>query len=168
MGLREFKLFRTLIHERTGIWLRDGKQVMLASRLSRRLRHHGLANFADYYQYVQKVQDNSDEIRELINCVTTNKTSFFRERHHFEFLANTVVPEIAVRGSSRRPEEHPRLERRLLHRRGSLTRSPLPCLRRCSAQRSATTSQLPRSRAIVARMRARTSGIHHVARLLED
>ena len=94
MELREFKLFRTLVHERTGIWLRDGKQVMLASRLSRRLRLHGLANFSEYYAYVQKVKDSSDEIRELINCVTTNKTSFFRERHHFEFLANTVVPQI--------------------------------------------------------------------------
>lgn len=92
MGLREFKLFRSLIHERTGIWLRDGKQTMLASRLLRRLRQHGLANFADYYLFVQNVKDHGEEIRELINCVTTNKTSFFRERHHFDFLANTIVP----------------------------------------------------------------------------
>ncbi len=94
MGLREFKLFRTLVHERTGIWLRDGKQVMLASRLTRRLRHHGLTNFADYYSLIQNLTDNGEEIRELINCVTTNKTSFFRERHHFDFLARTVVPEL--------------------------------------------------------------------------
>ena len=92
MGPREFKLFRTLVHERTGIWLRDGKQIMLASRLSRRLRHHGLHNFADYYSYIQNLPDNGEEIGELINCVTTNKTSFFRERHHFDFLANTIVP----------------------------------------------------------------------------
>ena len=104
MGLREFKLFRTLVHERTGIWLRDGKQIMLAARLSRRLRHHGLTSFADYYAYVQKVQDNGEEIRELINCVTTNKTSFFRERHHFDFLATTIVPELqsaALSGGTR-------------------------------------------------------------------
>ncbi len=94
MELREFKLFRALVHERTGIWLRDGKQVMLAARLSRRLRHHGISSFAEYYQYVHKCPSNSDEIRELINCVTTNKTSFFRARHHFKFLTNTVVPEI--------------------------------------------------------------------------
>jgi chemotaxis protein methyltransferase CheR len=97
-------MFRALIHHHTGIWLRDGKQIMLASRLSRRLRHHGIANFAEYYQYVQRSPDNSEEIRELINCVTTNKTSFFRERHHFEFLANTVVPEIesaARKGAAR-------------------------------------------------------------------
>ena len=103
MELREFKLFRTLVHEQTGIWLRDGKQVMLASRLSRRLRHHGLANFADYYAYVQRVQDSGKEVRELINCVTTNKTSFFRERHHFEFLANTVVPQIQSAARSGTP-----------------------------------------------------------------
>jgi len=104
MGLNEFKLIRALVHERTGIWLRDGKQIMLASRLSRRLRYHGLANFSDYYAYVQKNQNNGEEIRELINCVTTNKTSFFRERHHFEFLANTIVPQIqsaAVRGATK-------------------------------------------------------------------
>ncbi len=100
MELNEFTLFRSLIHKRTGIWLRDGKQVMLASRLLRRLRHHGLTSFADYYSFVQNVQDNGEEIRELINCVTTNKTSFFRERHHFDFLANTVVP--AIRSARQR------------------------------------------------------------------
>jgi len=97
MGLREFKLFRTLVHEHTGIWLRDGKQIMLASRLSRRLRHHGLTDFANYYEYVRKTPENGEEIRELINCVTTNKTSFFRERHHFDFLTNTVVPELQAK-----------------------------------------------------------------------
>jgi chemotaxis protein methyltransferase CheR len=90
---REFQLFRTLVHSRTGIWLRDGKQIMLASRLSRRLRHYGLASFAEYYQLLQ-ASGNEGEFGELINCVTTNKTSFFRERHHFEFLARSVVPEI--------------------------------------------------------------------------
>jgi chemotaxis protein methyltransferase CheR len=77
---------------------------MLASRLLRRLRHLGLASFAEYYSFVQNAQDNGEEIRELINCVTTNKTSFFRERHHFDFLANTVVPAIqsaSHRGGSR-------------------------------------------------------------------
>ncbi len=94
MGPREFKLFRTLIHQRAGIWLRDGKQVMLASRLSQRLRHHGIENFSDYYSFVENIHGDGAEMRELINCVTTNKTSFFRERHHFDFLANSVVPEI--------------------------------------------------------------------------
>jgi chemotaxis protein methyltransferase CheR len=93
MDTRDFKLFRELIHRHTGIWLRDGKQIMLASRLARRLRHHQLADFADYYQLVETIQDSGAEMRELINCVTTNKTSFFRESHHFDFLRETVVPQ---------------------------------------------------------------------------
>ena len=103
MGLREFKAFREMIHEHTGIWLRDGKQVMLASRLARRLRHHDISSFAEYYNYLQ-THPGSDELREMINCVTTNKTSFYRERHHFDFLANTVVPEVqaaVLRGGPR-------------------------------------------------------------------
>jgi chemotaxis protein methyltransferase CheR len=93
IGQNEFELFRTLIHQHTGIWLRDGKQVMLASRLSRRLRQLGLTNFADYYRHVERSRDDGKELGTLINCVTTNKTSFFRENHHFEFLAE-VVPEL--------------------------------------------------------------------------
>jgi chemotaxis protein methyltransferase CheR len=94
MDLREFKLLRSLVHKHTGIWLKDGKQVMLASRLSRRLRQHGLSSFGAYYDYVQAHLNDTDELRELINCVTTNKTSFFREPHHFEFLAKKLVPHL--------------------------------------------------------------------------
>lgn len=94
---QEFQLFRALIHQHTGIWLRDGKQTMLASRLSRRLRHHGLSSYSDYYELVKDDGARGEEIGQLINCVTTNKTSFFREKHHFEFLTETVLPEIANR-----------------------------------------------------------------------
>lgn len=91
MDLRDFSRFRALIHAETGIWLRDGKQLMLASRLSRRLRHHQLESFSDYYAYVERLKDGGVELGELINCVTTNKTSFFRESHHFDFLSQKVV-----------------------------------------------------------------------------
>ncbi len=89
MDVREFKTFRELIHRKTGIWLRDGKQAMLAGRLSKRLRHHGMTDFATYAAYVARAQDDGKELAEIINCVTTNKTSFFREMHHFEFLMRT-------------------------------------------------------------------------------
>jgi chemotaxis protein methyltransferase CheR len=92
MDMREFKTFRELIHRKTGIWLRDGKQTMLAGRLSKRLRHHGMKDFATYAAYVEKVQDGGKELAEIINCVTTNKTSFFREMHHFDFLTHTMIP----------------------------------------------------------------------------
>ena len=104
MEMREFKEFRALIHRETGIWLKDGKQVMLASRLSKRLRHHGMSDFPTYAAYVEKLQDGGRELGEIINCVTTNKTSFFREMHHFDFLAKTLVPQAeaaALRGGPR-------------------------------------------------------------------
>jgi chemotaxis protein methyltransferase CheR len=96
MDMRDFKVFRELIHRETGIWLRDGKQVMLAARLAKRLRHHGMSDFSAYAAYVQRVKDGGKELAEIINCVTTNKTSFFREIHHFDFLAQTLVPELVA------------------------------------------------------------------------
>lgn len=96
MDTREFKIFRELIHRKTGIWLRDGKQVMLAARLSKRLRHHAMSDFATYAAYVEKVQDGGKELAEIINCVTTNKTSFFREMHHFDFLSQKLVPQLVA------------------------------------------------------------------------
>lgn len=103
MDVREFKTFRELIHRKTGIWLRDGKQAMLAGRLSKRLRHHGMTDFATYAAYVATVQDNGKELAEIINCVTTNKTSFFREMHHFEFLMRTLVPQLIAGAALGRP-----------------------------------------------------------------
>ncbi len=103
MDMREFKGLRALIHRETGIWLKDGKQVMLASRLSKRLRHHGMRNFAAYAAYVGKIQDGGRELAEMINCVTTNKTSFFREMHHFDFLAKTLVPQAEAEALQGRP-----------------------------------------------------------------
>ena len=96
MDVREFKTFRELIHRKTGIWLRDGKQTMLAGRLSKRLRHHGMNDFAAYAAYVETVQDGGKELAEIINCVTTNKTAFFREIHHFDFLARKLVPDLVA------------------------------------------------------------------------
>jgi chemotaxis protein methyltransferase CheR len=103
MDVREFKGLRALIHRETGIWLKDGKQVMLASRLSKRLRHHGMSDFAAYAAYVERVQDGGRELAEMINCVTTNKTSFFREKHHFDFLAKTLVPQAEAGALQGRP-----------------------------------------------------------------
>jgi chemotaxis protein methyltransferase CheR len=104
MSLEDFRAFRDVIHRSTGIWLRDGKQVMLASRLGRRLRYHDLNSFSEYYQYLRSVRDDGREMGEFINCVTTNKTSFFREDHHFAFLAERLVPELrraALRGAAK-------------------------------------------------------------------
>ncbi len=84
---REFQLFRNLIYQHTGISLRETKTTMLSARLSKRLRQLKLPTFDAYYKFLQNHGPETEEFRLLVNSITTNKTSFFRENHHFEFLA---------------------------------------------------------------------------------
>ncbi len=88
---RDFELLRTLVSQHTGIQLSVDKRELVYSRLARRLRALGLQNFAEYCALLQ--QGDSHELEEFTNAVTTNLTSFFRENHHFEYLAKTVIPE---------------------------------------------------------------------------
>jgi chemotaxis protein methyltransferase CheR len=95
---KEFKLFQEIIYRQTGIHMSEKKRNLIVARLSKRLRALHLQNFSEYYQYL--VDNNSgDELINLINRVTTNKTDFFREIHHFEFLLKEVLPAI-IRGGN--------------------------------------------------------------------
>ena len=89
---RDFERVRTLIYERAGISLHAGKQAMVYSRLSRRLRDTGHRSFGSYLQWLEAASgtEGSDEWQEFVNCLTTNLTSFFREAHHFEALADDL------------------------------------------------------------------------------
>lgn len=90
---REFHLIRDFIYEHTGIHLADHKRALVYSRLARRLRHYGLKSYTEYYQLIRDEDPQGKELVEMINCITTNKTEFFREAHHFEFLKETIFPE---------------------------------------------------------------------------
>jgi len=97
----DFDLFRRLVKEHTGINLSDHKQEMLYSRLARRLRVLDIRNFHDYYHYLKK--ENENELIQFVNAVTTNLTAFFREPHHFEFLARVLLPQlIEMKADSKR------------------------------------------------------------------
>jgi chemotaxis protein methyltransferase CheR len=88
-GPADFERVRQLIHQRAGISLHAGKQAMVYSRLSRRLRETGHRSFAEYLQALERRGPGAadDEWQEFVNCLTTNLTSFFREDHHFIELA---------------------------------------------------------------------------------
>jgi len=90
----EFKKFRALIYDLAGIALSPEKIQVVQSRLQRRLRHFGLVSFSDYYDLVTGKSCPTGEIEALVNCVTTNTTSFFREQHHFDFVKHRAIPEI--------------------------------------------------------------------------
>lgn len=104
----EFHLFRELIYKRAGITLSEAKRQMVRTRLQKRLRHYGLERFQPYYDLVQAQGENGEELEVLINCITTNKTDFFREPHHFEHIAQHILPELARR--AKQGEIAPRLK----------------------------------------------------------
>ena len=88
----DFERVRQLIYQRAGISLHAGKQAMVYSRLSRRLRETRHASFASYLQWLESAggPGGGAEWQEFINCLTTNLTSFFREEHHFHALADDL------------------------------------------------------------------------------
>jgi len=88
----DFERVRALIYQRAGISLHAGKQAMVYSRLSRRLRETGHHSFGSYLQWLDTHSGpgGEQEWQEFINCLTTNLTAFFREDHHFHALADDL------------------------------------------------------------------------------
>ena len=87
----DFDRVQTLIYQRAGISLHNGKHAMVYSRLSRRLRETGHQSFKDYLAWLDR--HDGPEWQEFVNALTTNLTSFFREQHHFETLAEHLRAE---------------------------------------------------------------------------
>lgn len=88
----EFQRFSALVYQESGIALSESKKALLVSRLSRRLRELGLATFRAYYERVVG-RTNRDEFTYMLDLISTNKTDFFREPRHFDFLRNHILPE---------------------------------------------------------------------------
>ncbi len=91
---QDFDLLRQLVNEQTGITLSDHKQEMLYSRLSRRVRALNLDSFSSYYHLLRSQGGGGEELVHFVNAVTTNLTAFFREPHHFVFLAQHLFPKL--------------------------------------------------------------------------
>jgi chemotaxis protein methyltransferase CheR len=93
----DFERLRTLIYDESGIHLGRDKKTMLEIRLRRRLRSLNLATFAEYCERVFHSKKPGDELVHLIDVVTTNKTDFFREAGHFDYLVAKALPDLAAR-----------------------------------------------------------------------
>ena len=89
---KDYRYISKRVYDACGIVLSEQKKDMVYARISRRVRAHGLTSFSQYIDYLN--QNESTEFVEFINSITTNLTSFFRERHHFEFLSQTAINEI--------------------------------------------------------------------------
>ncbi len=87
-----FTHIKNVAYDRTGIVLGDHKREMVYSRLARRCRALGVNDF-DQYIHILESQEG-EELSHFVNSITTNLTSFFREKHHFDFLTETVFPDV--------------------------------------------------------------------------
>lgn len=95
-----FTRLQRLIHAHCGISLSADKKENVYSRLSRRLRALGLESFCDYCRMIE--DGHLEELEQFTNALTTNLTGFFREAHHFEYLKETVIPELMQRNAQSR------------------------------------------------------------------
>ncbi|MCK6264181.1 protein-glutamate O-methyltransferase CheR [Vibrio sp. ZSDE26] len=94
---KDFKYIQWYMHKSVGIFLSDRKRTMVYGRLSRQMRAQGVRRFTDYKEIIE----NSEAERiNFINSLTTNKTEFFREMHHFEFLEGTALDQWKHQGNS--------------------------------------------------------------------
>ncbi len=89
---KEFKTLSEFIFDNYGIKMPYSKKVMLEGRLYKRLRENNFSTFSEYLTFVFSPEGAQHELIHMIDVVTTNKTDFFRESHHFEFLTDQFLP----------------------------------------------------------------------------
>ena len=89
----DFQRIQAFIHRHAGINLSPAKKALVSGRLLKRLRHRGLIGFGDYFRLVESGNEPA-ETQLAIDLLTTNETYFFRERKHFDFLRDRVLPKL--------------------------------------------------------------------------
>ena len=98
---RDYARLCGLIYQEAGIHLGTERKTMLEVRIKRRLKDLSLNSYGDYCDYLFGCEGLKDELIHLIDVVTTNKTDFFRESGHFDYLVEKALPELAERMNGR-------------------------------------------------------------------
>jgi chemotaxis protein methyltransferase CheR len=88
---QEFAQFSELIYRIAGISMAPTKKPLISSRLAKRLKHHSLNSYGDYFRLITSAQGR-DELQMAVDMLTTNETHFFREPKHFDFLRQRAIP----------------------------------------------------------------------------
>ncbi len=92
---KDFERFSRLIYNECGIKMPPQKKSMLEARMRKRLRALNFTSYEEYSHYFFNLADHTQELISLIDEVTTNKTDFFREPAHFDFLTRIALPRLA-------------------------------------------------------------------------
>lgn len=93
---QDFGKLSKFIFEEAGIKMPPTKKVMLQGRLQKRLRELGIADFKTYTDYVFSKEGKQNEMIHLLDVVSTNKTDFFREANHFEYMKDVILPKFSA------------------------------------------------------------------------
>lgn len=94
----EFNNFSSMVDRLLGIKMPISKKVMLESRLQKRVKENKLHSFEEYYKFINSEEGKRIETTEFLNVVTTNKTDFYRESKHFDFLRDRLFPDLLKKG----------------------------------------------------------------------
>lgn len=92
----EYGLFAQLVYALSGIQLGDNKKDLVKARLQKRLRAHNFDSYRQYYEYLRGDQSGA-EVEFMLNAISTNVTSFFREPEHFDLMRKIALPDLARR-----------------------------------------------------------------------
>ncbi len=89
-----FDKIRKYVYQQAKISLGANKMELVRARFGKVIRQRKMSGFHEYYKWM--VEDKTGEaLREVMNAISTNLTSFFRENEHFQFMTNTMLPQIA-------------------------------------------------------------------------
>src|SRR5437868_1088381 len=94
MTTEEFKLFRALIYDECGIDFQADKTFLLESRVRKRMEVCGIAGFSHYYKYLRVGLAGAQELIALMDLLTINETTFFRNKPQFELMSKVVLSEL--------------------------------------------------------------------------
>jgi chemotaxis protein methyltransferase CheR len=97
LGDREFDRLSEFIFTHYGIKLPRGKKTMLQARLQNRLKVLNMDSFVQYTKFIFSGAAADDEIVHMVDAVSTNKTDFFRENQHFDFMKQVILPELEMK-----------------------------------------------------------------------
>ena len=91
---RQFDSLSIFLYKGYGLKMSSSKKVMMEGRLRRRLISCGMDNFQTYIDYMFSEVGQKNELVHMVDCLTTNKTDFFREDHHFKYLREIICPKL--------------------------------------------------------------------------
>ena len=94
---KEFQRFSALVYRMCGINLTEGKEGLVRTRLAKRVQTLGMSGFSEYLDLVER-DLGSEEAVLMLDSIATNKTSFFREVQHFQYLRDRVLPPLLESG----------------------------------------------------------------------